>query len=157
MITISAVQHTRTIEENEDDPSATQTESRRRRSISCGGEGRRVRRSCVIIPSPPPEPTDQPRGVRFQIPDNLGLDGKYFFPNQTPNYNLTMYESSCLYWDEKNENWTGDGCKVSHFIVAVLNKTKTAGNDESKKRMRILFMEEQIVPNYLRMSKAKAE
>ena len=88
------------------------TGSRHRRSVSCVGEARRVRRSCVIIPPPPPKPTDPPRVAFFEVPDNLGFDGKYFFPNQTPNYNLSLFESSCLYWDEENETWTGEGCKV---------------------------------------------
>jgi hypothetical protein len=47
------------------------------------------------------------------VADNLGFDGKYFFPNQTPNYNMSMFESSCLYWDEENQTWTGHGCRVS--------------------------------------------
>ena len=125
------MQHIRPIGENGDDANTAQTESRRRRSISCGEEGRRVRRSCVIIPSPPPKPTDPPRSVRFQVPDNLGFDGKYFFPNQTPNYNLSMYESSCLYWDEKNETWTGDGCKVSSFYCSHSEGSRTAQNGDA--------------------------
>ena len=96
-----------------------ETDSRQRRSISCEGESgrKRVRRSCVIIPSPPPKSADSPRFGRFQVPDNLGFDGKFFFPNQTPNYNLSMFESSCLYWDEDNETWTGEGCKVTKLSM----------------------------------------
>lgn len=118
-VIISAVQHIRPVDDDEYDDSMGDTDSRRRRSISCEGEsgGRRVRRSCVIIPTPPPKPTDPPRVVHFQVPDNLGFDGKFFFPNQTPNYNLSMFESSCLYWDENNETWTGEGCKVTIFSI----------------------------------------
>ena len=118
-VIISAVQHIGPVNDDKDDDGMAQTDSRRRRSISCEGDsgGRRVRRSCVIIPPPPPKPTDPPRVVHFQVPDNLGFDGKFFFPNQTPNYNLSMFESSCLYWDENNETWTGEGCKVTIFSI----------------------------------------
>ena len=106
------MQHLGPLDNNEDDGNMAETDYRRRRSVSCEGEGRRVRRSCVIIPPAPPKPTDPPRVVHFQVPDTLGFDGKFFFPNQTPNYNLSMFESSCLYWHEENETWTGEGCKV---------------------------------------------
>lgn len=86
--------------------------SRRKRSFACDIGKRRMRRSCVIIPPPPPPPpTESP--FKVLVADNLGFDGKYFFPNQTPNYNMSMYESSCLYWDEENQTWTGHGCRVS--------------------------------------------
>ena len=117
---ILAIQHIRPVDDDEDDSSMAETGSRRRRSSSCENEdesseseGRRVRRSCVIIPSPPPKLTDPPRVVRFQVPDNLGFDGRFFFPNQTPNYNLSIFESSCLFWNEQKETWTGEGCKVN--------------------------------------------
>jgi hypothetical protein len=73
---------------------------------------RRVRRSCVIIPPAPPKPTDSPGKVNILVADNLGFDGKFFYPNQTPNYNLTMFESSCIFWDVVNETWKGEGCRV---------------------------------------------
>ena len=87
--------------------------SRNRRSVSCEVGARRVRRSCVIIPPAPPKPTDPPGKLKILVADNLGFDGKFFYPNQTPNYNLTMFESSCIFWDVINETWKGDGCKVS--------------------------------------------
>ena len=88
--------------------------SRNRRSAPCEVGARRVRRSCVLIRPAPPKPTDPPSGeLQILVADNLGFDGEYFFPNQTPNYNLTMFESSCLFWDEANETWKGDGCRVS--------------------------------------------
>ena len=89
----------------------TNMATRQRRSVSCEIGARRVRRSCVIIPQPPPKPTYTPP-VEILVADNLGFDGKFFFPNQTPNYNLTMFESSCMHWDVENETWTGDGCRV---------------------------------------------
>ena len=91
--------------------SETVTQSRRRRSVSCEVGKRRVRRSCVIIPPAPPKPTAA-RPMKVLSADNLGFDGKYFFPNQTPNYNLTMFESSCVFWNVVNEAWSGDGCRV---------------------------------------------
>ena len=82
-----------------------------------------MRRSCVIIPPPPPPPpTESP--FKVLVADNLGFDGKYFFPNETPNYNMSMYESSCLYWDEENQTWTGYGCRVriSYAVLLFLNR-----------------------------------
>ena len=91
---------------------SSSSNSRRKRSFACDIGKRRMRRSCVIIPPPPPPPpTESP--FKVMVADNLGFDGKYFFPNQTPNYNMSMFESSCLYWDEENQTWTGHGCRVS--------------------------------------------
>ena len=105
----SAVQVIENITDDNDDQ--TSSKSRRKRSFSCDVGHRRMRRSCVIIPPPPPSPaTVSP--MKILVADNLGFDGKFFFPNQTPNYNLTMFESSCLYWDEDNETWAGHGCRV---------------------------------------------
>ncbi|XP_028402707.1 polycystic kidney disease protein 1-like 2 isoform X2 [Dendronephthya gigantea] len=93
------------------DPYQASGKSRRKRSFACDIGKRRMRRSCIVIPPPPPKPpTESPFTVLFA--DNLGFDGQYFFPNQTPNYNMSMYESSCLYWDEENQTWTGHGCRV---------------------------------------------
>jgi hypothetical protein len=90
-------------------------DSRNRRSVACEIGAKRVRRSCVFIRPAPPKPTDPPSGelVQILVPENLGFDGEYFYPNQTPNYNLTMFESSCLFWDEVNQTWKGEGCRVS--------------------------------------------
>jgi hypothetical protein len=108
-----AVQHTEQFHnETFPDPESTFS-SRNRRSVSCEVGARRVRRSCVIIPPAPPKPTDSAGNVKVLVADNLGFDGKYFFPNQTPNYNLTMFESSCIFWDVVNETWKGEGCRVS--------------------------------------------
>lgn len=34
-----------------------------------------------------------------------------FFPPLV-NYTLLMYASGCLFWDEENDKWSGDGCVV---------------------------------------------
>ncbi|XP_028399329.1 LOW QUALITY PROTEIN: polycystic kidney disease protein 1-like 2 [Dendronephthya gigantea] len=107
-----AVQHTEQFHnETYPDPESSFS-SRNRRSVSCEVGARRVRRSCVIIPPAPPKPTDPPGKLKILVADNLGFDGKFFHPNQTPNYNLTMFESSCIFWDVVNETWKGEGCKV---------------------------------------------
>ncbi|XP_028413717.1 uncharacterized protein LOC114536572 [Dendronephthya gigantea] len=108
-----AVQHTEQFK-NETYPNPESSfSSRNRRSVSCEVGARRVRRSCVIIPPAPPKPTDPPGKLKILVADNLGFDGKFFHPNQTPNYNLTMFESSCIFWDVVNETWKGEGCKVA--------------------------------------------
>ncbi len=114
----SAVQHIEKFH-NETYPNPDSSfNSRNRRSVPCEVGARRVRRSCVLIRPPPPKPTDSPSGkLQILVADNLGFDGEYFFPNQTPNYNLTMFESSCIFWDVANETWKGDGCRVSCLII----------------------------------------
>jgi hypothetical protein len=37
---------------------------------------------------------------------------KLFVPPKV-NYTLRMYSSGCLFWDEENDKWSGDGCVVS--------------------------------------------
>ena len=80
--------------------------SRERRSC---WEGTRVRRSCIEYKDPPPRPSPTPQGqekFKTQIPEyNAGSD---------INYTVNSFSSPCMYWDEKNENWTSKGCKVSH-------------------------------------------
>ena len=111
-ILTSGVHHVEQFNESYPDAKSTFS-SRNRRSVSCEVGTKRVRRSCVIIPTPPPKPTEPSGVVNILVADNLGFDGKFFYPNQTPNYNLTMYESSCIFWDVLNETWRGEGCKVS--------------------------------------------
>jgi hypothetical protein len=103
-----AIQHIRPVDDTDENPDSR----RQKRSVSCEVGARRVRRSCVIIPPAPPKPIAAPP-IEILVADNLGFDGKFFFPNQTPNYNLTMFESSCMHWDLNNETWTGEGCRVS--------------------------------------------
>jgi hypothetical protein len=105
---ILAIQYIHAVDETDGNPYSR----RRKRSVSCEVGARRVRRSCVIIPPAPPKPTAAPP-IEILVADNLGFDGKFFFPNQTPNYNLTMFESSCVHWNVENETWTGKGCRVS--------------------------------------------
>ena len=111
-----AVQHIQSLNESSQAHADKISKSRKRRSVSCEVGARRVRRSCVIIPPAPPEPTYRPP-IKILVADNLGFDGKFFFPNQTPNYNATMFESSCLHWDVENETWTGEGCRVRHITM----------------------------------------
>ena len=41
---------------------------------------------------------------------------KLFIPKKV-NYTLRMYSSGCLFWDEENDRWSGDGCVVSMFKI----------------------------------------
>ena len=114
-----AIQHTEQFH-NETHPHPDSTfNSRNRRAAPCEVGARRVRRSCVMIRPAPPKPANSPSDgvLRVLSAENLGFDGEYFFPNQTPNYNLTMFESSCLFWDVVNETWKGDGCRVSSLMI----------------------------------------
>ena len=79
--------------------------SRERRSC---WDGTRVRRSCIEYKDPPPRPSPTPSGVyKVQMPE-------YDAENDI-NYTLTSFSSPCMYWDEKSENWTSKGCKVSQI------------------------------------------
>lgn len=37
--------------------------------------------------------------------------------NRTVKYSFSVYTSECLYWDELNETWIGEGCVVRYFII----------------------------------------
>ena len=99
-----------------DETEENDNSKRRKRSVSCEVGTKRVRRSCVLIPPAPPKPTAA-TPIEILVADNLGFDGKFFFPNQTPNYNLTMFQSSCMHWNVKNESWAGEGCKVGEKMI----------------------------------------
>lgn len=112
------MQHTEQFH-NETYPNPDSTfNSRSRRAAPCEVGAKRVRRSRVMVRPAPPKPTEDPGGkIVVLSADNLGFDGEFFYPNQTPNYNLTMFESSCLFWDVANETWKGDGCRVSSLMI----------------------------------------
>ena len=139
-IVISGVHHVEQFHnETYPDPESSFS-SRNRRSVACEVGARRVRRSCVIIPPAPPKPTERPSGVlKILVADNLGFDGKFFYPNQTPNYNLTMYESSCIFWDVQNETWRGEGCRVSIRSVFV-QKSKVSKHLQNCFKISTFFL-----------------
>lgn len=81
--------------------------SRKRRSCV---EGTRVKRSCIVYKDPPPKPSPTPQGeYKIQMPQ--------YDANRDINYTFLSFSSPCLYWDEKSENWTSKGCKVSESLV----------------------------------------
>lgn len=83
------------------------TQSRVRRSCS---EGVRVKRSCIEYKDPPPRPTTAPQGeYKIQIPE--------YDAEKDINYTVNSFSSPCKYWDEKNETWTSEGCRVSKTLV----------------------------------------
>ena len=112
---------------NNDSGPDTTFNSRHPRAIPCEVGARRIRRSCVLIRPAPPKPTNPPGPVKILVADNLGFDGKFFYPNQTPNYNLTMFESSCVFWDTVNQTWKGDGCQVSYLLRTTQSARQNGG------------------------------
>ena len=72
-----------------------------------------MKRSCVIIPAPPPKPTSPSKQQYGTKAANVDFSGNTFNPNDTEHYFLRVFSSNCLFWDEENENWINKGCKVS--------------------------------------------
>lgn len=78
--------------------------SRERRSC---WEGSRVKRSCIEFKDPPPQPSPTPQGkgeYKTQIP--------VYNAEKDINYTVNSFSSPCMYWSEKDEKWTSQGCKV---------------------------------------------
>ena len=111
LFSFPALQHVEHFRNFSDAIMNTDFSSRQKRSIGCEFGSRRMRRSCVIIPPAPPKPTPY-RPMKIVIADKLGFDGNFFEGNQTPNYNLTIFESSCVFWDDVNQTWSSEGCRV---------------------------------------------
>lgn len=44
----------------------------------------------------------------------VGVNGSAALPvdNSTVRYSIRVYASKCLYWNEREEKWKGDGCMV---------------------------------------------
>lgn len=75
-------------------------EMRHRLRRDCG-PGRRKKRSCVGVKDPP----TMLMPTRIVIP--------VYNETTDVNYTLSISSSSCMYWSEKTQNWTDDGCKVN--------------------------------------------
>ena len=103
------------VKTNADNQASSKTETHirnRRDAVSCVGH-RRMKRSCVIIPSPPPKPTTPSALKAGTRAPNVDFRGNTFNSNETLNYYIRVFLSNCLFWDEESENWINKGCKVS--------------------------------------------
>lgn len=80
-----------------------------RESRSCGGQGGRQKRSCIGVKDPPTTPPPSPKII---IPEyNSSTD---------VNYTMSVTVTSCLYWSEKKQVWTNEGCSVSWVDAIVI-------------------------------------
>ena len=80
--------------------------SLKRKKRSCFGN-RREKRSCVEVKDPPPTPP-QRKNVTV-VPE--------YDPYTDQNYTLRVSLGSCVYWSEKWEVWTTDGCQVKRSYL----------------------------------------
>lgn len=81
-------------------------QSRSRVSRSCGGHGGRQKRSCIGVKDPPTTPPPSPKIVIPQYNKSTDV-----------NYTMSVTLTSCLYWSEKKQVWTNEGCSVSCIDV----------------------------------------
>ena len=85
--------------------------TRGRVARSCGGHGGRQKRSCIGVKDPPTTP---PPTAKIIIPQyNASTD---------VNYTVSVTVTSCLYWSEKKQAWTNEGCSVSNSYFGVCDK-----------------------------------
>ena len=75
-------------------------EKERVRRSACEGSGR-SKRSCLEYKTPPPTPA----------PHNGGP--VQYNPSLHANYTIQRFYSPCLFWDDQNNTWRGEGCTVS--------------------------------------------
>jgi len=75
-------------------------------SRSCGGQGGRQKRSCIGVKDPPTTPPPSPKIIKPEY--NISTD---------VNYTMSVTVTSCLYWSEKKQVWTNEGCSVSWVDV----------------------------------------
>lgn len=72
-----------------------------RESRSCGGKGGRQKRSCIGVKDPPTTPPPTPKIIVPEYNNNTDV-----------NYTMSVTVTSCLYWSEKKQIWTNEGCSV---------------------------------------------
>jgi len=76
-----------------------------RKRRDCTSHNGRQKRSCVGVKDPPTTPPPTP--VTIVPTYNASTDA---------NYTLTSEVSFCGYWDEQEERWSSEGCKVKPFL-----------------------------------------
>ena len=85
-------------------------ETSRRVARSCGGRGGRQKRSCIGVKDPPTTPPPTPKIVIPQYNESTDV-----------NYTMSVTVTSCLYWSEKKQSWTNEGCSVSFLDCSLLS------------------------------------
>ena len=86
--------------------------ARVRRSADCFGNRRSRRANCPGVKDPPPTP---PPKMLF---DNSSL---IYDPKTDINFTMKINSFGCLYWDDKREIWTTEGCKVGQRLLDRIN------------------------------------
>lgn len=74
---------------------------RRRRTIQCKDSHGPQKRSCIGVKDPPTTPPPKPEIIAPQYDKHTDV-----------NYTMSVTVRSCLYWSEKKQVWTSEGCKV---------------------------------------------
>ena len=82
----------------------------RRVARSCMDRHGRQKRSCIGVKDPPTIPPPTPEII---VP-------KYDARTDV-NYTMSVKMRSCLYWSEKKQAWTSEGCKVCYLTFRVQN------------------------------------
>lgn len=78
----------------------------RRMRRGCESHGGRQKRACIGVKDPPTTPPPTPKIVIPQY--NASTD---------VNYTMSATVANCLYWSEKKQAWTDDGCKVIYILL----------------------------------------
>lgn len=72
-----------------------------RSTRSCKDRHGRQKRSCIGVKDPPTTPPPKPEIIVPQYDERTDV-----------NYTMVVTMRSCLYWSEKKQSWTSEGCKV---------------------------------------------
>ncbi|KAL9952071.1 hypothetical protein ACROYT_G039275 [Oculina patagonica] len=75
---------------------------KRKRAVrSCTDTHGRQKRSCIGVKDPPTTPPPTPKIIVPQYDERTDV-----------NYTMSVKMRSCLYWSEKKQTWTNEGCKI---------------------------------------------
>lgn len=83
---------------------------KRKRAVrSCMDTHGRQKRSCIGVKDPPTTPPPTPEVIVPQYDERTDV-----------NYTMSVKLRSCLYWSEKKQTWTNDGCEVCYFQATII-------------------------------------
>ena len=83
----------------------------RRVRRGCKSHGGRQKRACIGVKDPPTTPPPTPKIIIPQYNESTDV-----------NYTMSASVVSCLYWSEKKQTWTDDGCKVNYYFTFSQNE-----------------------------------